>query len=145
MSWGVYDHYRPIDDSLDDGVYRVVGGDASRVTLLRVGDAEGRRVTTGSVTRIDADRLAGFESVSNPDGNRPLAARLASLPATVYWSGRTFGGQLAAHPVPTVVALAVVLIGLVDDRVVTVPDTVSGLLILAGSLGLAYVGGGRLD
>jgi hypothetical protein len=44
----VYDHLRPTAPEragVNPGVYRVVGTDP--VTLLRVGDADGRRVTTG--------------------------------------------------------------------------------------------------
>ncbi|WP_380674964.1 hypothetical protein [Salinigranum sp. GCM10025319] len=63
---------------------------------------------------------------------------------TAYWSGRAFVREVAAHPLPSAVALAFVVTGFVGDGVVPVSDTVLGASILVGSLALAYVGSGRL-
>lgn len=134
----VYDHLRPVDADYPDGVYRVVGTDP--VVLLRVGDANGRRVTTGDVVTVDDGELAGFEPAANPDANRSLAARVASVPRTLYWSVRVFVSELAAHPIPAAVAVALVAVG----EFAPVSDGVAGGATFLGALVLAYVGSGRL-
>jgi hypothetical protein len=139
-----YDHLRPTDADLPDGVYRVVGTGETTVTLLRVADADGRRVATGEVVAVDRADLDGFEPVGNPDGNRPVGAAVASRLRTAYWSVRAFGRQLLAHPLASAAALALVLVGTGGDGVVPLPDVALGVSILLGSLGLAYVGSGRL-
>jgi hypothetical protein len=73
----VSDHYRASDGTagVDNGVYRVVGTADETVTLLRVGDADGRRVHTGEIETVEPDALTAFEPAENPDGNRsPLRA-----------------------------------------------------------------------
>ncbi|MFC6989206.1 hypothetical protein ACFQJD_11705 [Haloplanus sp. GCM10025708] len=114
------------------------------MTLLRVGDADGRRVHTGDVVRVSAGEFDSFDPAGNPDGNRPLRAAIASVPETAYWSFRAFGRELRSHPRPTVVAGALVAVGFVGESRLPVPDVVLGGAILVGCLALAYVGGGRL-
>ncbi|MCU4801834.1 hypothetical protein OB920_15755 [Halobacteria archaeon HArc-gm2] len=77
----VSDHVRPSGDgpvdadrSLPPGVYRVVGTPENAVTLLRVADADGRRVHTGEVHRVPRTDLDEFEVAANPDENRSLAS-----------------------------------------------------------------------
>lgn len=142
-SLSAYDHVRPIDADPPDGIYRVVGTDRETVTLLRVADADGRRVTTGEVVAVDRGDLDGFAPAENPDGNRPLGAAVASKLELTYWSVRVFVGQLAARPLSTAVATTLVLTGALGEGVVPLPDVILGGLIAAGSLGLAYVGSGR--
>jgi len=61
-----YDHYRPAGADYADGIYRVVGtGDP--VVLVAVADADGNRVNSGTVVRVSADELDGFEPAENPD------------------------------------------------------------------------------
>ena len=64
-----YDHYRPPDASdLSDGVYRVVGVADGEVTLLAVADADGRRIHSGRLVSVPADRVtADFAPAPNPD------------------------------------------------------------------------------
>lgn len=84
----VGDHYRPTDGAVDPGVYRVVGT-TDGVALLRVGDADGRRVHTGEVHRVDTDTLdAAFEPASNPDAGFALASALRDALQGLYWSVR---------------------------------------------------------
>jgi hypothetical protein len=139
-----YDHLRPVEADYPEGVYRVVGTTTAGVTMLRVTDADGRRAATGDLVTVGAGDLEGFEPAENPDGNRPLGAAVASRLKMTYWSVRAFTGELAAHPVPTAAAGAVVAAGLAGDALVPVPDAGHGVAILVGSLGLAYVGSGRL-
>lgn len=139
----VYDHYRPTDTPYADGIYRVVGTDDG-VTLLRVADAGGRRVNTGELLTADADAFEGFVPAANPDDDRSMGAVVASTVEAAYWSVRVFGRQVAANPVPSAVAAAFVLAGIVGDQFVRLPDAAFGASIVVGSLGLAYVGGGRL-
>ena len=140
----VYDHLRPTDGEVPDGIYRVVGTGADSVTLLRVGDAEARRVNTGDVRTVASDSLDGFESAANPDGNRPAGAVLSGAARMLYWSVLAFGQQLLRRPLPTALALALVVAGAVGDSYVSAPDEVFGALLVLGALGLTLVGGGRL-
>lgn len=140
----IYDHLRPTDDQYPDGVYRVVGtGDS--YSLLRVGDADGRRINTGDIVTVARDELDGFEPAPNPDNNRPLGASLRSILQAGYWSVRTFVVTLAANPLPTVIALAAILVGNLGSERVPLPERAFPMLIIAGAFGLAYIGSGRLD
>jgi len=148
----VGDHLRPAaDDEHDsagpdvpDGVYRVVGTPDDRVTLLRVGDADGRRVHSGTVVAVDHDAVAGFVPAENPDGNRSLGGTVASLGRSMYWSIRAFVGSLAARPVPAAAALAILLLGRFGEPLLGLSDRLQGVLVVVGALALAYVGSGRL-
>lgn len=134
MSPDLGDHLRPTTDNYAAGVYRVVGTDPERVTLLRVTDADDRRVHTGEVIRVDRTDLDGFTGADEPSDNRGVTV--------VYWSLRAFLAQLAARPVVSLGALGVVLAGWVGETVL--PDAAAGAAILVGGLTLAYVGSGRL-
>ncbi|MFC6769633.1 hypothetical protein [Natrinema soli] len=143
-SLAVRDHVRPTDDDYPDGIYRVVGTNEGAVTLLRVGDADGRRVNTGEIVTVSDDDLEGFAPAENPDGNRPLGATVASNVKMGYWSLRAFGQQLVARPLPVAVAVVLVLVGFVGEGVAPVPEVVLTVAVIAGSLGLAFIGSGRL-
>lgn len=90
------EHYRPARDGggpeqpAPPGVYRVVGtGDP--VALLRVGDADGRRVTTGEVVRVDHVALdASFERADDPDAGIHPIRGLANAASGFYWQFRRF-------------------------------------------------------
>ncbi|RCU48116.1 hypothetical protein DU504_12880 [Haloplanus salinus] len=139
------DHVVPTDADYPDGVYRVVGTGDGTVTLLRVTDAAGRRAHTGELVSVDADTLDEFTTVDPPTTDRSLGTVVASSLATGYWSVRAFGGELRAHPRPTVVAVATALVGAVGDATTSLPGILAGGLLFAGCLALAYVGGGRLS
>ena len=62
----------------------------------------------------------------------------------VYWSFRVFSQELITHPLLTLVAIAVILVGNFGEAVVPLPDTVYSFLVIIGALGLAYIGSGRL-
>jgi hypothetical protein len=147
MPPSTFDHYRPAGATVDcpAGVYRVVGVDDESVTLLRVGDAEGRRVNTGETVAVDRQALAGFVTAENPDGRPSPGAAIAALGGAAYWSTRAFVGELLAHPLASAAAVAVVVAGAVGDGIVAAPTPVFGAALLVGSLGLAYVGSGRLS
>lgn len=140
----VYDHYRPTDAAYPDGTYRVVGVGDGTVTLLRVSDADGRRANTGELVSVAREEFDAFDPTENPDGNRPLTASTESAVQTAYWSIRAVGRELAAHPRPAAVAGAFVLFGAFGDQFWRVPEAALGASILVGSLGVAYVGSGRL-
>ena len=138
-----YDHLVTADTGHPDGIYRVVGRAEDGVVVLRVADAEGRRVHEGEVRRLDADELDGFEPAANPDGDRSALAAFSS-PATLYWSVRAFVDQLRAHPVASLLSLAVLSVGTLGGAALPLGEAwLDGLLVLGG-LGLAYVGSGRL-
>ena len=62
----------------------------------------------------------------------------------IYWSIQVFSQELITHPLLTLVAVVVILVGNFGERIVPLPDIVYGLLIIIGALGLAYIGSGRL-
>lgn len=136
-------HVTPASADAPDGVYRVVGAREDAVTLLRVGDADGRRVHTGELHAVSESAFAGFEPAPNPDGNRPLRTALTTRLSLPYWSLRAVLAQLSAHPIPAAVASAFVLAGAFGGRFVPLPDAAFGLSVLLGSLALASVGSGR--
>jgi hypothetical protein len=130
------DHRRTGGPTHPPGTYRVVGTDERRVTLLRVADEAGRRVHTGEVVRVARADLDAFAPAEAPPDDRSPAG----VVALGYWSVRAFAGELAARPRVTVAALTLVVVGSVGPF----SAPLAGSLVLAGSLLLAYVGGGRL-
>lgn len=141
----VSEHLRPVDADHPDGVYRVVGVADATVTLLLIVDADGERVHSGELRTVARVELGGFERVDRPDGTRPAGRVGVSLLETAYWSAWAFVQQLAAHPLPSAAAAALVLVGSVGGLAASLPEFVFGVSILVGSLGLAYVGTGRLS
>lgn len=123
----------------------MVGVDEETVTLLRVGDARGRRVNTGEIVRVTHEELDGFEVAENPDGDFSLVGALVSAPETTCWSVLSFAKEVRSHPLPSVGALALVLTGYLGDGMVPLPDAALSVLFFVGVLGLAYVGSGRLS
>jgi len=144
QSLSIRDHVRPTGGDYPAGIYRVVGTSDDAVTLLRVGDADGRRVNTGEIVTVLEEELEAFEPASNPDGNRPLGATVASSLGMIHWRLRAFGEQLAAHPIPTLVTAVLVVAGYVGDSISQVPNAVASVALFVGIVGLADVGGGRL-
>jgi hypothetical protein len=140
----VYEHCRPPASEYPDGIYRVVGTPDGRVSLLRVGDSEGRRVNTGEIITVTDDEFEGFVEANNPDGNRPTDQVLASTVESSYWSVRAFLQQLVARPLPATVALALLLTGAVGDRFLPFPETVFTGLVIVGTLALVAIASGRL-
>ncbi|PGF18187.1 hypothetical protein CP556_01880 [Natrinema sp. CBA1119] len=138
------DHVRPTGGDYPDGIYRVVGTSEGAATLLRVGDADGRRVNTGEIVTVSDGELEVFEPAENPDGNRPLGEIAASSLAMLPWRFRAFGGQLVAHPLPTAIATALVAVGFVGDSLGPFSEPVASVVLFIGIVGLAYVGSGSL-
>ncbi|WP_459192949.1 hypothetical protein [Halosimplex sp. J119] len=141
----VYDHLRPIDPDTADapvasGVYRVVGTHESSVTLLRVGDADGRRVNTGDVTTVDRDDLDRFEPADNPDGNRSAGEAAAGFLGDLRWQLQAFAGGLRANPLAALAAFALVVVGHQGHRVLSVPEPVLTAVYFLGVLGVVYLG-----
>lgn len=87
----VGEHYRPATDThgggdYRDGVYRVVGA-GERVTLLRVGDANGRRVHSGEVTHLDQSTIeTDFEAATGPDAGFSPVAGVRNALSGIYWT-----------------------------------------------------------
>jgi hypothetical protein len=86
----VGEHYRLIDPAREPCVYRVVGA-TDDVTLLRVTDADGRRVNTGEICRISSSTLAAeFKRSENPDSGFTPASSLRNALSGLYWSVRMY-------------------------------------------------------
>lgn len=142
---GVYDHVRPIGDDYPDGIYRVVGVDDETVTILRVSDADGRRVHGGEVERVDVDGFDSFTAAGDPDGNRSLGAAVSSQLVATGWSVRVFVSQLFDHPLASILLVSLVLLGAFGERWLPLPEVALDGLLLLGAAGLAYVGSGWID
>ncbi|MBP1988271.1 hypothetical protein [Halolamina salifodinae] len=99
----VYDHYRPRGD--DGPVYRVVGVDANRATLLRLTDDEGNREATGDLRYVDRDELdTAFHPADNPDPRFEAPDYLAGLMVLA-------GVAVAVHPAGDRVSGAILALG----------------------------------
>ncbi|WP_415379127.1 hypothetical protein [Halosimplex sp. TS25] len=137
----VYDHLRSTDDGpVDRGVYRVVGTDDERVTLLRVGDADGRRINTGDVLTVDRDALDAFEPADNPDGNRPAGETVSGFLGDFGWQLRAFAAGLRARPLASLAAIALVVVGHQGHRVLSVPESWLTAVYFLGVFGVVYLG-----
>jgi len=101
----VYDHYRLTDGSDAGAVFRVVGVDDERVTLLRITDTEGNREATGELRHVAHDRLdRAFAPADNPDPRFETPDYLAGL--------LLVGGiALAVHPAGDRVGGAILAVG----------------------------------
>lgn len=130
------DHCQTDGSAHPPGTYRVVGINKRWVTPLRVADEAGRRVHMGEVVRVARADLDVFAPVEAPPDDRSPTG----VVALGYWSVRAFAGELVARPRVTVAALALVVVGSVGP----LSAPLAGSLVLAGSLLLAYVGGGQL-
>ncbi|WP_439026400.1 hypothetical protein [Haloarchaeobius sp. DT45] len=83
----VAEHYRPPSESdRKPGVYRVVGHDTERVTLLLVGDADENRAVTGELLSVSHEELAGFKAVREPRSG--LGGFLRNVAQGLFWSVR---------------------------------------------------------
>ena len=136
----VGDHLAPTTDTHEPGVYRVVGHGDGTVTLLRVGDADGRRVHTGEIHTAPA----GGDEFEQTTAPRPpsLATSLTEPVRDVIWERRAFLATLRRRPARTALAaLPLVIAVAVDGRL---SGAVVGGLVIVGSLALAAVGSGRL-
>jgi hypothetical protein len=86
----VGDHYRPTQGDYSGGVYRVVGV-TDAVTLLRVTDADGRRVHPGTLRSVQAATLeSDFEPAENPDAGLSPGGAVRNAVQGLYWSVRRF-------------------------------------------------------
>ncbi|GAA0245435.1 hypothetical protein [Haladaptatus pallidirubidus] len=86
----VLEHYRPTDDTRPPGVYRVVGA-TDEITLLRVTDADGRRVATGEIHYVSPHILdSEFVRTTNPDVGFSPASAVRNALSGLYWSVRRF-------------------------------------------------------
>jgi hypothetical protein len=84
----VGEHYRPTNGGHKPGVYRVVGA-TDGVTLLRVGDANGRRIYTGEVRYVDTAALGSeFATATDPDTGLSLRGVFRDAIQGLYWSLR---------------------------------------------------------
>lgn len=131
----VGDHLAVPDDGPHPaGVYRVVGYGDGSVTLLHVADRDGRRRHTGRL--VAAESLAGVERTTPPTDDGGVTDELRDA----GWQIRAFLAELRRRPVASALAAVPLAVGLTD----LLPDPAAGGLLLVGSLGLAYVGSGRL-
>jgi hypothetical protein len=104
--------YRPTDGDADAGIYRVVGTTGETVTLLKVGDAEDRRVHTGDIESVPRTTFdAAFTSAPSPDAASKLPRALAGVAVGfVVVAALSWGGVLTTPAPPdTLAAMGVLL------------------------------------
>ena len=143
MALAVYDHVELLGSDHSDGIYRVVGTTAERVTLLRVADADGSRVHSGELVSLSRDSAASLPAAANPDENSgSLGTTLRSMPTVAYWGVRAFGWQLAARPVATLIAAVAVVVGAIGAGALPVPSLATDVLFVGGVVGLVAIGEG---
>ncbi|KTG11573.1 hypothetical protein AUR64_03490 [Haloprofundus marisrubri] len=140
----MYAHYQSTAGNRSDGTYRVVGISDESVTLLRITDADGKRVHTGQTVTVARDSLGDYEVVDNPDETFSFEGTVSSAVEALYWTSRVFAAQLLTHRLLSSIAVALVLIGFLGDEAVPLPDFASSILVLIGTLTLVYIGNGRL-
>ncbi len=126
------------------GVYRVVGVGDRQVTLLLVGDEEGKRIHTGDVVSVALSEFDGFESVEPPTRRQSLRESIRAGRAIGYWSLRANTRQLRARPAQTALVALLLGGGLLSDVLNLAPEPVSTALVVAGSLLFVLVVTGRL-
>ncbi|WP_254536084.1 hypothetical protein [Halomarina litorea] len=132
-----FDHFRADEGApVAPGIYRVVGADDERVTLLHVGDTAGGRVHTGRIERVPRTALDRLEAADSPDLTGPRAALAGGLEG--LWLTARFAPRRAAkRPLQTVAGLVLYLGGLLGPSVATLPDPAFDLAQAAGVLLLA--------
>ncbi|MFD1513887.1 hypothetical protein [Halomarina rubra] len=138
-----YDHVRvPADaETLPAGVYRVVGSDADRVTLLAVGDETGARVHTGRVERVPLPTFDQFESAESPDPSGGLT-RLRDVLGGLALTARLAPRRMAGRPLQTLVGVVLVVVESLGPATVGVSESV---LTVAGVFGILALTGAALD
>lgn len=80
------EHYRSSGQVVPAGIYRVVGipGD---VTVLRVGDPDGRRRHTGEIVSVPPKRIGReFEPADEPGAGFAVVDGVRGAVANLYWS-----------------------------------------------------------
>lgn len=86
----VGDHYRPTKGRHKGDVYRVVGV-TDTVTLLRVADADGRRVHTGELRSVQTGTVeSDFEPAEDPDAGVSPGETVRNVAQGLYWDIRRF-------------------------------------------------------
>ena len=127
------DHYRADGDApVPEGDYRVVGRDADGVTLLHVGDGEGRRRHTGRVESVDRSDLPALETADAPGGG--ARARVGDAVQGLWLSARTVPGNLRERPVRSILAVALLAAAAADPAFLTVPPVAVRVANLLGAV-----------
>ena len=109
-----YDHVRATDASIPDGTYRVVGV-TDGVTLLRVGNATGKRVHDGRVFTVTRADYSAFPAAPNPDEESLLRRwGLVALAAALFLASLSPAATEATGISPSTLRNAVVALVAVD-------------------------------
>ncbi|RNJ26602.1 hypothetical protein [Halosegnis longus] len=140
----VGDHLATDHRDYRSGVYRVVGVGDRQVTLLVVGDEEGKRLHTGEVVSVPRSALDDFAAVEPPTRRQSLRESIQAGRSIGYWSLRSNARQLRARPTQTAVVALLLGGGLLLDVLNLAPETVTAALVVAGSLLFVFVATGRL-
>ncbi|PSP37641.1 hypothetical protein BRC71_11830 [Halobacteriales archaeon QH_7_65_31] len=140
----VGDHLATNHPEYRSGVYRVVGTDNQRLTLLLVGDSGGKRIHTGLVISVDRSTLDSFEPAEQPLPDRSVTETVLSGLSIGYWSLRANARQLRVRPIRTAAVAVLLAGGLLLDRLDLVPEIVASAAVVTGSVLVVLVATGRL-
>lgn len=135
----VGDHVRSTTDTPGPGVYRVVGVSGESVTLLHVADSDGRRQHTGETSSVTVEALDSMERTTNPDENRPVSAAIAAQLDGFWWSLRLIEKRARQRPLLSVPAIVLIVVGLVGERYLPIPELITTLSFLVGALTLVFL------
>jgi hypothetical protein len=117
----VSEQYRPTNGAAEDGVYRVVGTDDDSVTLLQVGDEDGRRVHTGDVTAVSRATFdEEFTPAADPESGGRLSRAVAGVGVGFVAVAVLSWADVLVTPAPpgtlAALGLGLLLFGRVVDR-----------------------------
>jgi len=126
--------YEIKESNHENGVYRVVGT-GENVVMLKVGDLNNNRLHTGQLVQVTEDELDKFEKVEIPQENlmQKILSEIKMLPYVLIANYH----RMKDNWILNIIAGSFLSVGLIMSFLNLDYPTVSSLLILSGSLGLA--------
>jgi hypothetical protein len=135
------DHYRANGDGpVPTGYYRVVGRDSEGVTLLHVGDGEGRRRHTGRVESVDRSRLDALDDAEAPEAG--VRAGLTGFFERLWLPVRLIPGNLRDRPGQALLGAALLASAVAGPALLDLPSVVFAASNLLGALLLGAAAAG---
>lgn len=126
--------YEIKDSNHENGVYRVVGTEEN-IVMLKVGDLHNNRLHTGQLVQVTEDELDQFKKVEIPKENlkQKILSEIKMLPYVLIANYH----RMKDNWILNVISGAFQSAGLIMSFLNLDYPTISSLLILSGSLGLA--------
>lgn len=135
------DTYRAGEDApVPAGYYQVVGRDETAVTLLRIGDEEGRRRNTGRIESVDRSALDTLEAAEAPRVDS--LGRTTDVLEALWLSLRMVPENLRDRPAPALLGVALLVVAAVGPAFLDVPTVALGATNLIGAVLLGFAAAG---